>query len=174
MGASPVSMSANELIPALERGIIDAAEWISPATDIKMGLQDVLKYISVEGLHQVVSMTEVIINGDAWRELTPELQAIVETAIRAQYVETLTWYLVADAEALNELQTVHGVTVFPAPPGYAEEFTAATAVVMAKLSAEHPFFKKVLDSMTAFGKGVVPMETEINRVYASLGAATFE
>ncbi len=174
MGASPVNMSGAELISSLERGVVDAGEWISPATDIKMGFQDILKYLSLGGLHQAVSLTEIIINGEAWRELPEDLQAIVEQAIKAQYVEYLTGNIVRNAEALVELQTVHGVTIFPAPPGYAEEFTAAVQTVMARMAAENPFFKKVMDSQRAFAERIVPYETEVNRLYASLGAATYE
>ena len=174
MGATPVSMAGAEIIPAIEKGVLDAGEWIKPSTDIKMGFYDICKYLCLEGLHQADTLAMIIINGDAWRELPADLQEIVEVTIKANYLEVLTFDILDNAEALETLKTVHGVTVFPAPPGYAEEFTAAVTTVMAKLSAEEPFFKKVLDSQMAFAKKVVPYETEVNRLYAGLGAATYE
>lgn len=174
MGATPVSMAGAEIIPAIEKGVLDAGEWINPSTDIKMGFYDICKYLSLEGLHQAVTLAMIIINGDAWRELPVDLRTIVEVSIRATYLEGLTFNTKYNAEALETLKTVHGVTIFPAPPGYAEEFTAAVSTVMAKLSAEYPFFKKVLDSQRAFAKTVVPYRTEVHRLYTKLGAATYE
>jgi len=155
-------------------GVLDAGEWIKPSTDIKMGFYDICKFLCLEGLHQADTLAMIIINGEAWRELPPDLQKMVEVTIKATYLEVLAFDIKDNAEALETLKTVHGVTVFPAPPGYAEEFTAAVTTVMAKLSAEYPFFKKVLDSQMAFAKTVVPYQTEVNRLYATLGAATYE
>jgi len=174
MGATPVSMAGEEIMPALEKGVLDAGEWIKPSTDIKMGFQDILKYYCLEGLHQADTLAMIIINGDAWRELPADLKEIVDVSIRANYLEVLAFDIIDNAAALHELKTVHGVTIFPAPPGYAEEFTAAVTTVMAKLSAEHPFFKKVLDSQMAFAAKTVPYETEVNRLYAKMGAAAWE
>jgi TRAP-type mannitol/chloroaromatic compound transport system substrate-binding protein len=174
MGATPVSMAGAEIIPAIEKGVLDAGEWINPATDIKMGFQDILKYLCLQGLHQADTLSEIIINGDAWRELPEDIQTMVEVAIRAQYLKALTYNIKANADALHELTTKHGVTVFPAPPGYAEEFTKAVRTVMARLEAEEPFFKKVLDSQRAFAEKVVPYQTEVNQLYANLGRGALQ
>lgn len=169
MGATPVSMSGDEIMPALEKGVLDAGEWIKPSTDIKMGFHDVLKYYCLEGLHQADTLAMIIINGDAWRELPVDLQTMIDVAIRANYLEVLAYDILDNAEALHTLTTVHGVTLFPAPPGYAEEFSKAVTTVMARLSAEEPFFKKVLDSQMAFAKKTVPYETQVNSTYKTLG-----
>jgi len=158
-----------EIIPALEKGVIDGGEWIKPSTDIKMGFYDICKYLCLEGLHQADTLAMIIINGDAWRELPADLQTMVEVSIKATYFDVQTYDIIDNAAALHELTTVHGVTIFPAPPGYAEEFTKAVTTVMARLSAEEPFFKKVLDSQIAFAKTVVPYETEVNSLYTLLG-----
>jgi TRAP-type mannitol/chloroaromatic compound transport system substrate-binding protein len=174
MGATPVSMAGAEIIPAIEKGVLDAGEWINPSTDIKMGFYDVLKYLCLGGLHQADGFCSIIINGDAWSELPADIQTMIEVATKAAFLEHQTYNVTRNAWALEELKTEHGVTVFPAPPGYEEEFTRAVSVVVAKLSAEHPFFKKVMDSQKAFAERVVPYETEVNRLYANMGAATYE
>jgi len=174
MGATPVSMSGAEIIPAIEKGVLDAGEWINPSTDIKMGFYDVLKYLCLGGLHQADGFCSIIINGEAWSELPADIQTMIEVATKAAFLEHQTFNVTRNAWALEELKTVHGVTVFPAPPGYEEEFTRAVSVVVAKLSAEVPFFKKVMDSQKAFAEKVVPYETEVNRLYANMGAATYE
>jgi TRAP-type mannitol/chloroaromatic compound transport system substrate-binding protein len=174
MGATPVSMAGAEIIPAIEKGVLDAGEWINPSTDIRMGFYDVLKYLCLGGLHQADTLAMIIVNGDAWRELPADIQTMVEVSIKAAYLETMTFNIKDNAEALDILKTEHGVTIFPAPPGYEEEFTRAVSVVMADLEAEYPFFKKVRDSQAAFSVKLVPYWTEVHRLYAKMGAATYE
>jgi len=174
MGANPVAMSGSEILPAIEKGVLDAGERHLISTDIALGFQDVLKYLCLEGLHQVDTLSDIIINGEAWRELPEDLQLIVETAIKANYIEAMCWYLKANAEALHKVVTESGVHIFPAPPGYQEEFTRATGVVLAKLEAQQPFFKKVLDSQRAWSEKIVGYQTEIHELYAKMGRAAME
>ncbi len=169
MGASPVAMSGSEIVPALERGIIDAAERNIISADIAVGLHEIRKFLSLGGLHQTASLSDIIINGEVWRELPEDLQAIVEIATRAMYIEAMTSSRKANAEALVYVVEEAGVTIFPAPPGYEEEFTRALNVVLAKLAAEYPFFKKVLDSQRAWGEKMVPYQTEFHELYAKMG-----
>jgi len=174
MGATPVSMAGEEIMPSIEKGVLDAGEWINPSTDIKMGFYDVCKYLCLQGLHQADTLAMIIINDDAWNELSKDIQTMIDVSIKAGYLETMTFNILDNAEALHKLTTEYGVTVFPAPPGYEEEFTKAVSTVMAKLDAEYPFFKKVRDSQRAFAEKLVPYWTEVHRLYAKMGAATFE
>lgn len=173
MGASPVSMGGAEVIPALERGVLDGAEWNTPANDIALAFYDVCKYYCLGGLHQAITLGEVVFSKEGYNELPPDLQAMIPVATKAAYLEAMLFNMRRNAEALDELVNVHGVIIFPAPPGYAEEFTAAVTRVMTRFSAEDPFFKKVLDSQLAYAAKVVQYQTECNELYASLGAATF-
>ncbi len=67
MGGVPMNLAGAELIPAAERGLIDGVEWINPANDIKVGLQDVFKFYSIQGLHQAIDIADVVINGAKWQ-----------------------------------------------------------------------------------------------------------
>ena len=87
MGGIPMNLAGAELIPAAERGLIDGVEWINPANDIKVGLQDVFKFYSIQGLHQAIDIADVLINGAKWRALPPDLQAIVESRAHREHVE---------------------------------------------------------------------------------------
>ena len=71
MGGIPVNMAGQEIIPAAERGLIDGVEWINTASDMKLGLYDVFKNYSIQGLHQAIDIMDVVINGKKWRELPP-------------------------------------------------------------------------------------------------------
>jgi len=170
MGGIPMNLASAELIPAAERGLIDGVEWINPANDIKVGLQDVFKYYSIQGLHQAVDFADVIINGAKWRALPPDLQQIVEVAITANMVEAMVYFPQENAKALNEIKA-KGVTIFDAPPDYAPAWIKASKKVLATFEAKDPFFKKVLESQRAFAKVVVPYGRETSKLSGLISAA---
>jgi TRAP-type mannitol/chloroaromatic compound transport system substrate-binding protein len=171
MGGVPVNLAGAELIPAAERGVIDGVEWINPANDVKVGLQDVFKYYSIQGLHQAVDFADVVINGAKWRALPPDLQAMVEVAINANIVEAIVYFPQENARALNEIKS-KGVTIFDAPPDYAPAWIKASKKVLAQFEAKDPFFKKVLDSQRAFAKVVVPYGRETSKLSQLISAAS--
>lgn len=171
MGGVPVNLAGAELIPAAERGVIDGVEWINPANDVKVGLQDVFKYYSIQGLHQAVDFADVVINGAKWRALPPDLQAMVEVAINANMVEAIVYFPQENARALNEIKS-KGVTIFDAPPDYAPAWIKASKKVLAQFEAKDPFFKKVLDSQRAFAKVVVPYGRETSKLSQLISAAS--
>jgi TRAP-type mannitol/chloroaromatic compound transport system substrate-binding protein len=170
MGGTPVNLAGAELIPAAERGVIDAVEWINPANDIKVGLQDVFKYYSIQGLHQAIDIADVIINGPKWRALSKDLQAIVEVALTASLLEAILYFQYENAKALVEIKA-KGVTMFDAPSDYAPAFIKSAKKVLGQLEAKDPFFKKVLDSQRAFAKVVVPYTRETSKLSTLISGA---
>jgi TRAP-type mannitol/chloroaromatic compound transport system substrate-binding protein len=171
MGGTPMNLAAAELIPAAERGLLDGVEWINPANDIKVGLQDVFKFYSIQGLHQAVDFADVIINGAKWRALPPDLQQIVEVAITANMIEAIVYFPQENARALAEIKT-KGVTIFDAPADYGPAWIKASKTVLARLEAKDPFFKKVMDSQRAFAKVVVPYGRETSKLSQLISGAT--
>ncbi len=170
LGGVPMNLAAAELIPAAERGVIDGVEWINPANDIKVGLQDVFKYYSIQGLHQAIDIADIIINGKKWRELTPDLQAIVEVAMTTSLYEAQMYFVYENAKALQELQA-KGVKMFDAPADYAPAWIAASKKVLGALEEKNEFVKKVLDSQRAFAKVVVPYTRETSKLSTLIAGA---
>jgi TRAP-type mannitol/chloroaromatic compound transport system substrate-binding protein len=170
MGGIPVNLAGQELIPAAERGVIDAVEWINPANDIKVGLQDVFKFYSIQGLHQAIDIADVIINGAKWRALSPDLQQIVETALTANLLDAMLYFAHENAKALVEIKK-KGVKMFDAPADYAPAFIKSAKKVLAALEAKDPFFKKVLDSQRAFANVVVPYTRETSKLSTLISGA---
>jgi TRAP-type mannitol/chloroaromatic compound transport system substrate-binding protein len=170
MGGIPVNLAGQELIPAAERGVIDGVEWINPANDIKVGLQDVFKFYSIQGLHQAIDIADVVINGAKWRALGPDLQAIVETALTASLFDAILYFMHENAVALGEIKG-KGVTVFDAPADYAPAWIKASKKVLAALEEKDPFFKKVLESQRAFAKVVVPYTKETSKLSTLIAGA---
>src|SRR5690606_17556347 len=80
LGASVVTLPGAEIYGALERGVIDAAEFANPESDYISGMHEVAKYAYVPGIHQPTSLMELLINKDSWEALPADLQAIVQEA----------------------------------------------------------------------------------------------
>ncbi len=164
MGGIPVNMHGAEIIPALERGLLDGGEWINTSSDLKMGLYDVCKNYSLQGLHQAIGIQDIIINGEAWRALPPDLQAIITCATSKSIIDGLMFFIEENSKALKILIEEKGVNVFDAPPGYSEAFIKSAKRVLGKIEAKEPFFKKVLDSQRKYATLVVPFTKETNKL----------
>jgi TRAP-type mannitol/chloroaromatic compound transport system substrate-binding protein len=146
-------------------------EWINPANDLKVGLADVFKYYSIQGLHQAIDIADVIINGRKWRELPPDLQAIVETSLTTSIFEAILYFVDENAKALQVLVKEKGVTLFDAPPDYAPAWIKSAKKVLARFEEKDPFFKKVLDSQRAFARVVVPYTRETSKLSTLISGA---
>jgi TRAP-type mannitol/chloroaromatic compound transport system substrate-binding protein len=170
MGGVPMNLAGQELIPAAERGIVDGVEWINPANDYPLGLYDVFKFYSIQGLHQAIDIADVIFNGAKWRSLPPDLQAIVEVALTASLLEAMLFFAHENAKALVLIKA-KGVTMFDAPPDYAPAFIKSSKKVLAALEAKDPFFKKVLESQRAFANVVVPYTRETAKLSTLISGA---
>ncbi|HJT60346.1 MAG TPA: TRAP transporter substrate-binding protein [Burkholderiales bacterium] len=170
MGGVPMNLAGAELIPAAERGLIDGVEWINPANDLKVGLHDVFKFYSLQGLHQAIDIADVIINGEKWRSLPPDLQAIVQTAMTTSIFEAMLYFVDENAKALQEIKK-KGVTMYDAPPDYAPAFIKSAKKVLAKFEAQDPFFKRVLESQRKFAAVVVPYTKETNKLTQLIAGA---
>jgi TRAP-type mannitol/chloroaromatic compound transport system substrate-binding protein len=171
MGGVPMNLSGAEVIPAAERGLIDGVEWINPASDLKLGLSDVFKNYSLQGLHQAIDIADIVINGKNWRALPPDLQAIVEVAMTTSIFEALMYFVDENSKALNVLTKEKGVTLFDAPVGYADSFIKSARRVLAKYEAQDAFFKRVLDSQRRFATVVVPYTKETNKLTQLIAGA---
>ncbi|MBA4171111.1 MAG: C4-dicarboxylate ABC transporter substrate-binding protein [Hyphomicrobium sp.] len=174
MGVAAVAMPGGEIVPAAQRGTIDAAEWIGPADDRNLGLHTVWKYYYLQGLHQSTDVGELLWNKDFYNKLTPDLKEILKTAALASMTETYSFNVWRNAQAVIELREKHGVQILDTPKDFFPEFVRATNVVLERYSAKDPFFKEVLDSQRNFAKTVVPYWTKIIDLYSQLGNSALE
>lgn len=168
-GMSPVNIPAGEIIPAAERGVIECAEFVGPAEDMKIGFQTVWKYVYMPSMHEAATVVELIINGDVWKKLPPDLQQVVtsaamETTLHSQIIANK-----LNADALVELREKHGVKIERTPPDILQKTMAAWDQIAKEESAKNPFFKKVYDSQRAFAAKVVPARRAVHAPY-ELGA----
>jgi TRAP-type mannitol/chloroaromatic compound transport system substrate-binding protein len=170
MGINAVAMPGGEIVPAAQRGVIDAAEWIGPADDLILGFHNVFKHYYLQGLHQATDVGELLVNKGVWDKLPADLKAVVEGAVLATIAETYTYNVHRNAVALEKLKKEHKVTVHDTPKEFFAAFLKATNVVYDREAGRNALFKEVLESQRAFARTVVPYWTKINGLYYNMGA----
>lgn len=145
LGVSVVSMAGGEIVAAGERGVLDGAEWLTPADDIKLGFHNVWKFMVAPAFHDYVPTWEIVINKNVWGKLAPDLQEIMKDAATATTLRHWVRLNRQNAESLKELQKL-GVTTVKTPPDINMAFLEAWKKVADRYAAKDPFFKKVFDS----------------------------
>jgi TRAP-type mannitol/chloroaromatic compound transport system substrate-binding protein len=159
MGAAVTIMGGGEIVPAMDRGLLDAAEFNNPSSDKLLGFPDVSKDYMVQSYHQSAECFEIIFNKTKFDALAPELQAIVKYATESSNTD-MSWKAMdrysSDLAALKEA----GVKVHRTPDSVLQAQLAAWDKVIAAQSAE-PFFAKVVESQKAWAKRVVGSQFEM-------------
>ncbi|MDX1527363.1 MAG: TRAP transporter substrate-binding protein [Gammaproteobacteria bacterium] len=171
IGVAAVAMGGGDILPSLEKGVIDAAEWCCPKPDLVYGFHKVLKHYYLQGLHQVVVNADIYINGDVYKKLTPNQQKAIEVAANASLIKSLSYRIYENGKALQELTEKHGVILHDTPADYFTEYMTAARATLEKNAAENAFFKKVWDSQKAFADVAVPFWAGAQTSNASLGNA---
>lgn len=150
IGANPRLLPGGEIFAALERGVIDAAEWVGPYSDRELGLHNAAKYYYSSGWHEPATSTEVVINREAWDSLPPDLQAIVRNAAAACNISSHVWLEARNAEALSDLVNNHGVQFGPLPDDVIMALLEATKTILSEKAANDPMVRKVHESYFRF------------------------
>ena len=171
IGVASVPMSGGDILPALEKGTIDAAEWCCPKPDSVFGFQKVLKNYYLQGLHQNVVNGDIYINGDVYKSLTDHQKYAMEVASEAMITRNITNRAVENGKALIDLTQNHGVILHDTPADYFTEYMNAAQATLKKNAAENAFFKEVYEHMTAHAKIVVPFIAQMETSDASIGTA---
>ncbi len=156
MGFAVVNMPGGEILPAAERGVIDCAEWVGGVEDLRLGFHNVWKYHYSPGMHETVTISDVIVNGDVWESLTDQQREAIQTAADATWMRWWVRWQKQNAEALKELREKYGVVIKKTPEDILKAFLAAWDDLAAEHSKNNPFFKKVLESKKAYASVVVP------------------
>jgi len=151
-GGTPVLLPGGEIYTALERGTIDATEWVGPYHDERLGLYRAAKYYYYPGWHEPGPVLELIANKKAWDSLPPDLQKAIENAAAASNVWMLSQFEAKNLAALKKLKEEHNVQVLPFPDDVIKQLKGFTTEVLNEQAAADPDFKKVYDAYLAFSK----------------------
>jgi len=154
MGMSVVQIPGGEIQPAMERGLIDAAEFNNPTSDMDFGMQDVAKNYYLASFHQSQETFEIIFNKTLYDNLSPTHQAILKYASEAASADMSWKYQDRYSQDLINLQQEHGVTVRRTPDAIMKAQLDAWDKVVEEFSSQDEFFTKVLESQKAWAKRV--------------------
>jgi TRAP-type mannitol/chloroaromatic compound transport system substrate-binding protein len=153
MGAAVTIMGGGEIVPAMDRGLLDAAEFNNPTSDKLLGFPDVSKDYMLQSYHQSAECFEIILNKTKFDALAPDLQAIIKYAVEAAS-QDMSWKAMDRySKSLQEMRDA-GVKIHKTPDSVLQAQLAAWDKVIEAQSAE-PFFAKVVESQKAWAKRVV-------------------
>ncbi len=171
IGVASVAMGGGDILPALEKGTIDAAEWCCPKPDSVFGFQKVLKHYYLQGLHQVVVNADVYINRDVYDSLTDHQKKAIEVAANASLSKAMSYRIYENGKALKDLTENHGVILHDTPADYFPAYMNAAKASLEKNAADNAFFAEVWQSQKDFAEIAVPFWAGAQASNASLGKA---
>ncbi|MGH2625343.1 MAG: ABC transporter substrate-binding protein, partial [Anaerolineales bacterium] len=143
---------ASEIYAALERGVIDASEWVGPHDDIRLGLHNTARYYYYPGWHEPGTTLEFGFNKKAYEGLPIDLRRMLDHAAAATQVYGLTDFHVKNAIALERLRTEFKgkVEIVQFPPPVLRDLKKLAAEVVREESEKTPLARKVYASFTRF------------------------
>jgi TRAP-type mannitol/chloroaromatic compound transport system substrate-binding protein len=171
IGVPAVAMGGGDILPALEKGTIDAAEWCCPKPDSVFGFQKVLKHYYLQGLHQVTVNADMYVNGDFYDGLTDIEKKALEVAANASLSKSLSYRIYENGKALKDLTDNHGVILEDTPADYFTEYSAAANKALQAAADENAFFAEVWQSQKDFATIAVPFWSGAQTSNANLGRA---
>ena len=144
MGVSVTQLPGGEIVPAMERGVIDAFEFNNPTSDMRFGAQDVAKNYMLSSYHQASESFEFIFNVDRFESLEPDLQAILKYGVEAVSTANTALAMNQYSSDLQKLQDA-GVNVIRTPDSILEAQLEAWDQMITDLEKDE-FMKKIMDS----------------------------
>ena len=157
MGMSVAQLPGGEIVPAMERGVIDAFEFNNPSSDSRFGAQDVAKNYYLSSYHQASESFEFTFNKDFWDDLDPDLQAILKYSVEAASTANTALAMKEYSADLQKLQDESGVTVHRTSKEILAAQLDAWDGLIEELGAD-PFMKKIMDSQRAWVEQVAYYE----------------
>lgn len=149
LGASTVVMAGSDIYSALERGVIDAAEWGSPEMNRPTGFQEVAQYVITPGVHQSGGFLECQVNSNTWEELDERDQSMLRLAGKLSVFDTWLASSFADLEAYQEL--VDGPNeLIELDQSFIDAIYEETTKWEDEYAADNEWFARVLDSQRSF------------------------
>lgn len=162
LGVSVNALPGGEIVPAMDRGLLDGAEFNNASSDRLLGFPDVSKVCMLQSYHQNAEQFEIMFNGAKYRALPAKLRAILDNAVEAASAD-MSWKAVDRySKDYEGMQKEQGVKFFKTPDAVLRSQLRVFDEVVAKKVAENPLFKKIVDSQRAFAARAVKWDLETN------------
>jgi TRAP-type mannitol/chloroaromatic compound transport system substrate-binding protein len=155
LGVAVVTLPGGEIVPAMERGVIQGAEWINCEEDRKLGLHKVARHYYSPGMHEPITGGQLIFNKEVWKKLPPDMQEMSKAA--AVYATTLRNQALKYETALACKELIKaGVIMHRTPDDILRNFLNEWEKISGEYAAKNPFYKKVIDSQKKYASEIVP------------------
>jgi len=168
MGAAVNALPGGEIVPAIDRGLLDAAEFNNATSDRILGFADVSKICMLQSYHQNAEQFEITFNKTKYDALPAKMQAIIANAVEAASAD-MSWKAIHRySQDYIELQTKDKVKFYKTPSSVLQKQLEVFDQVLAKRSADNPMFKEIAESQRAFAQRAVKWEQDnvVNRTMA--------
>ncbi|MEO7547038.1 MAG: TRAP transporter substrate-binding protein [Ramlibacter sp.] len=162
LGAAVNPLPGGEIVPALDRGLLEAAEFNNATSDRILGFPDVAKNCMLQSFHQSGEQFEILFNKTKYTALPTELKAIIDYGVQAASAD-MSWKLMdRNAKDYIELKTKDKINFYKTPDAILKAQLDAWDKVIAKKAGENALFKKVLESQKSFAERVVSWDNDYN------------
>ena len=160
MGAAVNALPGGEIVAAIDRGLLDAAEFNNASSDRALGFADVSKICMLQSYHQNAEQLEISFNKDKLRGLPPKMQAIIENAVEAAS-QDMQWKAIdRNSQDYITLQTTDKVRFFKTPDAILAKQLDLYDEIAKKYIASNPLFKEIIASQLAFAKRTTRWEQD--------------
>lgn len=160
LGAAVNALPGGEIVAAMDRGLLDAAEFNNATSDRVLGFPDVSKVCMLQSYHQNAEQFEIMFNKDKYNALPDKLKAIIAGAVDAASAE-MSWKAIDRySKDYSEMQSKDNVKFYKTPDAILKRQLEVYDEVVKKKSAENPLFKEILQSQLAFAKRATQWEQD--------------
>ncbi len=164
-GGTAVLSAGSEIYTNLERGVIDATEWIGPYHDYVMGFHNIADYYYSPGWHEVGTALEFFINKKRYDALPKDLQVILQTAAARLNIWMLSEFEAKNSIYLRKLVEEEKVSVRFYPPEVLAQLRSFTEEIITEITDQDPMSKKIYDSYQKFRQGAVKWSELTEKVF---------
>jgi TRAP-type mannitol/chloroaromatic compound transport system substrate-binding protein len=160
MGAAVNALPGGEIVPAMDRGLLDAAEFNNATSDRILGFPDVSKVCMLQSYHQSAETFEIMFNKPKYDALPPKMKAIIANAVEASSAD-MSWKAIDRySKDYIELQTKDKVKFYKTPDSVLQLQLKLWSEILTKKSAENPLFKEIVESQKAFAERTVKWDQD--------------
>src|SRR3979409_2060948 len=165
MGAAVNALPGGEIVAAIDRGLLDAAEFNNASSDRALGFADVSKVCMLQSYHQNSEQFEITFNKTKYDALPEKMRAIIANAVDAASADMSLKAIDRYSQDYIELQTKDNVKFYKTPDAILKQQLEVYDEVVKKKAAENPLFKEIVESQLAFAKRATQWEqdTVVNR-----------
>ncbi len=162
MGAAVNALPGGEIVPAMDRGLLDGAEFNNASSDLALGFPDVSKVCMLQSFHQAAETFEITFNKDKYNALPKQLQAIIENAVEAASAD-MSWKAVDRySQDYIKLKEEHGVKFYKTPDAILLEQLKVWDNIIETKKAENDLFREIEESQRAFATRAVAWDMDTN------------